>query len=130
MLYVRYGSGCSREQTACAARPSRCRSRQRVSSTPSSKVRRPPSTAFDKTRSIVADKGHPRGGQAEGGGVAVEPVQPGDLTRAEVVVNDVRQVAATVPGVEAEVFRLAGGDLPGPRQPVLLRRGERRFRRA
>src|SRR5687768_734554 len=113
MLYVRYGSGCTRDVTVCAARPSLCRSLHPMRATPSSKDSRPPSTALDKMRSMVADKGHPRWGQAEGGGVAVEPVQPGDLPRAEVVVDDVGQVSTTESRVQPEGGGLPGGDPPG-----------------
>src|SRR5215203_5800522 len=113
MLNVRYGSGCRRRQTACAARPSLCRSRQAINSTPSSGVRRPPSTAFDKIRSMVADKGHPPGREAEFAREVVVPAQPGEFARAEVVLDDVGEVAAAVPRVEAEGRRLPLGDLAG-----------------
>ena len=46
MLYVRYGSGCSRRVTASAARPSAARSCDSSSCRPSSGVRRSPSTAL------------------------------------------------------------------------------------
>src|SRR5688572_11518583 len=92
MLYVRYGSGCSRVVTAWAERPRACRSRQLNSSTPSSNVRRWPSTAFDRMSRTVEVKVHPLRGQSEFAGQLVVPGQPGLLLRAQVEAENVTQV--------------------------------------
>src|SRR5207248_3817667 len=102
MLEVRYGWGCSGRVTAWAARPSRSRSRQRNSSAPSSGVSRPPSAAFDKIRSVVADIVGPLRGEPEFGGQLAEPGHPDQLPRAEVVADDVREVSPAVARVEPE----------------------------
>src|SRR4051812_24372413 len=132
MLNVRYGSGCRRIVTACAARPSLCRARQRNNSLPSSGVSRGASTAFAGMRSMVVMRspndsfrvlrcfsggpsgatGGPDGSAAKRGDhhsrvrkskvrreFVVLP-QPREFLRAEVVADDVREVAAAVARVE------------------------------
>src|SRR5262245_34588753 len=98
MLNVRYGSGWSRRQTACAARPILFRSRQRNSSTPSSGVRRVPLTALDKMRSMVV-KIHPFRRESHFHGKLVVLPQPVQFVRAQVVADECVEVAAAVTGV-------------------------------
>src|SRR4051812_2375894 len=127
MLNVRYGSGWSREQTACAARPSFSTSRLRNSSMPSSGVSRPPSTAFDKMRSRLADTGCSLRREPEFGREVVEPRHSGEFPRAEVVVDDGFEVAAAEPRVEAQTRRLPLRDGPGRGQSGFFRPLERGF---
>src|SRR5438132_9512612 len=111
MLYVRYGSGCRRRQTASAARPSAIRSRQSNSATPSSNVSRSPSTAFCKMRVTVEVKAHPSPGQAQLAGQHIIVVQSRLLARAQVKVNDIAQVAPAKTGIQPEPRRFAMRDL-------------------
>src|SRR5262245_32218034 len=100
MLYVRYGSGCIRRQTACAARPRSRKLASRNRDTPSSKVRRPPSTTRRKIVGPVEDKAHSFRGQAEAGGHLGEPPQPRQLGLAEFVRENASQVIVTGRDVE------------------------------
>src|SRR3954447_7081489 len=95
MLYVRYGSGCSLWQTACAARPrsSRLASRNRV--TPSSKLSRPPSTARRKIVGTVEDKVYSFRGQSEASGHLGETSQPRQLWLSQLVRQNASQVIVT-----------------------------------
>src|SRR5437879_4306619 len=113
MLNVRYGSGCNLIHTAWAARPSFWRSRHSKSATPSSGVSRPPSTAFDKMRSMVADIACPLGYQTEFGGEFAVAIKARQFPLAEVVVNDVREVAAAEAGIEIQRRGFALGDASG-----------------
>src|SRR5262245_4117034 len=83
MLYVRNGSGCSRWQTSCAARPRSsspaCWNRE----TPSSKASRVPSTARCKISPTVEDKVDSFRGQSHPGGHLGEPSEPGELRLAK-----------------------------------------------
>src|SRR3954453_15279386 len=110
MLYVRYGSGCSRMVTGWAPRPSLCRSRQAMSASPSARVRRSPSTALFRMWSMVADKVHPLRGQVQLRRQLIIPPQAGQFGFAQVVADDGVEVPPAVAGVEAEGFRLAFGD--------------------
>src|SRR6516162_3637666 len=110
MLYVRYGSGCSRRVTVSAARPSAWKSVQSNRAQPSSKVRRRPSTALCKMLRTVEFKVHPTPGQAQLASQHVKVLQPRLLARAEVEAENVRQITPTEPSVEAQPRRLAMGD--------------------
>src|SRR5438045_2655365 len=121
MLNVRYGSGCSRIVTACAARPSLCKSRQANRARHSSGVIRVPSAAFARMRSMVvmgasgwanpARKGGGWRGLAAGptalaGGVRPKllrklsiPLHPFEFLRPELEPQDVAQVPSAEAGV-------------------------------
>src|SRR5260370_397340 len=125
MLYVRYGSGCSRRQPASAARPSAGSSRQSKSASPSSGVSRPPSTAFCKRDGMVEVKANPPPGQTELAGEHVKMVESRLLTRPQIKVNDAGKVAAAKAGVQAKPGSLRKGDLADPRAAAPLRFPER-----
>src|SRR5580704_4705105 len=101
MLKVRYGSGWSRRQTASAARPSACKSRQSKRAAPSSQVNRSPSTALRKLRSMVQFKIYPPPGKAKLTGQGIKMVQPGQLAWPQVKMQDVGKVPTAEAGVQS-----------------------------
>src|SRR5438105_5079294 len=111
MLYVRYGSGCSRRQTASAARPSAMRSRQANRATPSSNVSRSPSTARCKICVTVELKAHSSPRQPQLAGQHVIVMQPGLLARPQVKMNDVGKIAPAKARVQPQARRLVVRDL-------------------
>src|SRR5262245_34781988 len=120
MLKVRYGSGWRRMVTACAARPSLCKSRHWKSPTPSSGERRAPSTAFDKIRSTVF-KCYPSRRQTEFDGELIVLSQAREFLGAEVVANQCVEVAPAITGIEPQRAGFALGDLSCVCASVLLR---------
>src|SRR5207253_9581797 len=123
MLYVRYGSGWKRRQTASAARPSSASvgaapwasgvalAPRPNSATPSSRVKRWPSTAFCKMCVTVELKVHSPACQPELAGQHVVMMQPGLFARAQVKVDDVGKVAAAEAGVQPKMRRIPLRDL-------------------
>src|SRR5229473_1894833 len=125
MLYVRYGSGCIRRQTASAARPN---SASGVASapgvnnaSPSSAVRRWPSTAFCKMCVTVELKIHSPARQAQLARQHVVMMQARLFARPKIIVNDVGKVSPAEAGVQPQERRLVLGNRPDPRTAAALR---------
>src|SRR5262245_24899428 len=110
-----------RRLTASAARPSACKLRHSKGRTPSSRVRRRPSTAFDKMSRTVVLKAHSLAGEAELARQQVEVVQARLFARTQVKMNDVGQIAAAETGVESQPRRFAVGDRADVADAVFFR---------
>ena len=86
MLYVRNGSGCSRRQTASAARPEVEQARPlETGRRLRRRSARPPSTARCKIAGTVEDKVHSFRGQAQARPPSGRMPQPGELRLAQVI---------------------------------------------
>src|SRR5437763_138642 len=116
MLYVRYGSGCSRRVTASAARPSVARSCDSKRANPSAGVSRSPATAL-ASNSLVgnllfgATKFDSRWGQVQFACQAIEKFQALSLALAQVEIQVVAQIVEALGLRQAQGRRLALGNL-------------------
>src|SRR5438105_1750404 len=110
MLYVRYGSGCSRRVTASAAVPSATRSCDSSSRSPSSGVKRSPATAFSSSGAMAEDKVDPSRSEFILHGELVEPLQPPPFGRPQSVIEVFGEVIKRRLLTQIEQRRFPSGD--------------------
>src|SRR4051812_40982639 len=122
MLYVRYGSGCSRRVTASAAAPKAARSCVSSSRTPSAEVSRSPAAAFSSNGAISEDKVDSSRSQGMFHGKLIEPFEAAPFRHPQPVVQVVFEISDCHLLVQIEQRRLASADFVQARYAQLAGR--------